>query len=73
MNFKNIAAIILLAFFIIISIQNAEVVPIHLLFWELKISKLLLIILTLIIGIFVGFMIPGLLKKPQPENKEEVK
>ncbi len=73
MNLKSISAIILLALFIIISIQNAEVIPIHLLFWKVEISKLLIIILTLVLGILIGLMTPGLLKKPQPEEKKEIK
>lgn len=73
MNFKSITAIILLALFIIISIQNAEVIPIHILFWKAEISKLLIIILTLVIGLLIGMMIPGLLKKSSKDQKIEVK
>lgn len=73
MNFKSISAIILLALFIIVSIQNAEVIPIHILFWKAEISKLLIIILTLVIGILIGMMIPGLLKKSPKDKKVEIK
>ncbi len=69
MNFKSISAIILLALFIIVSIQNAEVIPIGLLFWKVEISKLLIIILTLVTGILIGMMIPGLLTKSPKEEK----
>ncbi|HMN23427.1 MAG: DUF1049 domain-containing protein [Ignavibacteriaceae bacterium] len=72
MNFKSISAIILLALFIIVSIQNAEVIPIGVLFWKVEISKLLIIILTLVIGILIGMMIPGLLKKSPKDKKVEV-
>ncbi len=72
MNFKSISAIILLALFIIVSIQNAEVIPIGLLFWKVEISKLLIIILTLVTGILIGMMIPGLLKKSPKDKKVEV-
>lgn len=72
MNFKSISAIVLLALFIIVSIQNAEVIPIGLLFWKVEISKLLIIILTLVIGILIGMMIPGLLKKSPKDKKVEV-
>lgn len=72
MNFKSISAIVLLALFIIVSIQNAEVIPIGLLFWKVEISKLLIIILTLVTGILIGMMIPGLLKKSPKDNKVEV-
>lgn len=72
MNFKSISAIVLLALFIIVSIQNAEVIPIGVLFWKVEISKLLIIILTLVIGILIGIMIPGLLKKSPKDKKVEV-
>ncbi len=73
MNFKNISALIFLALFIIVSIQNVEVIPIHIVFWKVEISKLLIIILTLVIGILIGMMIPGLLKKSPKDEKVEVK
>ena len=69
MNFKSISALILLALFIIVSIQNVEVIPIHILLWKVEISKLLIIILTLVIGIWVGMVIPGILNKPKTEAK----
>jgi uncharacterized integral membrane protein len=63
----------LIGFFIIICIQNVEVIPIHFLFWKIEISKLLMLIITLTIGIFVGIFIPGLLKKNQKEEKIDIK
>ena len=73
MNFKNISALILLALFIIVSIQNVEVIPIHILFWKIEISKLLIIILTLVIGILIGMLIPGILNKSPKNEKIEAK
>jgi lipopolysaccharide assembly protein A len=73
MSFKYLVALILLGLFIIVSIQNVEVIPVHFLFWKIEISKLLLLILTLVIGILVGMIIPGLLKKPKKEEKIESK
>lgn len=73
MNFKNIAALILVAIFIIVSIQNVEVISVHFLFWKIDISKLLLLLLTLVIGILVGMVIPGLWKKTKKEEITESK
>lgn len=56
MNAKSIAGLILLALFIIVCIQNVESIPIHFLFWSFNISKLLLLILTFMIGIGIGFI-----------------
>ncbi|MBK7631672.1 MAG: DUF1049 domain-containing protein [Ignavibacteriales bacterium] len=73
MNFKSIATLILLALFIIVSIQNVEVIPVHFLFWKIEISKLLLLILTLVVGILVGIIIPGMLEKPKSGAQIESK
>jgi uncharacterized integral membrane protein len=70
MNFKSIVALILLALFIIVSLQNVEVIPVRFLFWKMEISKLLLLIITLVVGILVGMFIPGLLKKSK--NVEQI-
>ena len=73
MNFKSISILSLLAIFIIVSIQNVEVIPVHFLFWKAEISKLLLLIITLIIGILVGMIIPGFFSKSKKEEQIKVK
>ena len=73
MNFKNISLIILLAVFIIVCIQNVEIVPVHFLFWKVEISKLLLLIITLVVGMLIGMMIPGFFTKSEKEKPTEVK
>jgi uncharacterized integral membrane protein len=72
MNFKNISLIILLALFIIVCIQNVEIIPVHFLFWKVEISKLLLLIITLVVGMIIGMMIPGFFTKSEKENPTEV-
>ena len=73
MNFKNISIIIILALFIIVCIQNVEIVPLHFLFWKTDISKLLLLIITLVVGILIGMIIPGYFSasKKEQQIKEE--
>ncbi len=73
MNFKNISLLILLALFIIVCIQNVEIIPVHFLFWKLEISKLLLLIITLVVGMLIGMMIPGFFTKSKKEKQIEVK
>lgn len=71
MNLKSVSILILLAVFVIVSIQNVEVIPVHFLFWKIEISKLLLLIITLVIGILVGMIIPGFFNKSK--NEEQIK
>jgi len=73
MNFKNIILMILLALFIIVCIQNVEIIPVHFLFWKVEISKLLLLIITLVVGMLIGMMIPGFFTKSEKENLTKVK
>ena len=73
MNFKNISLIILLAVFIIVCIQNVEIIPVHFLLWEVEISKLLLLIITLVVGMLIGMMIPGFFNKSKKDGPTEVK
>jgi len=68
MNFRNISVLILLALFVILSLQNVEIIPVHFLFWKVDISKLLLLIITLVIGILIGMIIPGFFKKSKKEE-----
>lgn len=72
MNFKSISILSLLAIFIIVSVQNVEIVPVHFLFWKAKISKLLLLIITLVLGMLVGMFIPGFFSKSKKEEKIKV-
>lgn len=73
MNFKSISILSLLAIFIIVSIQNVEVIPVHFLFWKAEISKLLLLIIILVIGILVGMIMPGFFNKSKKEEQIKVK
>lgn len=73
MNFKNISLMILLALFIIVCIQNVEIIPVHFLFWKVDISKLLLLIITLVVGMLIGMMITGFFTKSEKENPTKVK
>lgn len=73
MNFKSISILSLLAIFIIVSIQNVEVILVHFLFWKAEISKLLLLIITLVIGILVGMIIPGFFSKSKKEEQIKIK
>ena len=73
MSFKSVTLLILIGLFIIVCIQNVETIPLHFLFWSMNISKLLLLLITLIAGILVGMIIPGMWRKSKEEEKIEVK
>ena len=57
MKAKTIIILILIALFAIILIQNTQVVIVQLFFWKLSMSRIILISLSMLIGLFVGFLI----------------
>lgn len=73
MNFKSLTILFLLGIFIIVCIQNVENIQLHLLFWNFEISKLLLLLITLVVGIVTGMIIPGLFNKSKKEEGLEKK
>jgi len=73
MNIKSISIIVLLALFITVCIQNVEIIPVHFLFWKIEISKLLLLIITLVIGILIGMIIPGFFSRSKKDEQIKVK
>lgn len=72
MNAKSVIILILLGVFIVLCLQNVENITIHFLFWSFAISKLLILSLTFIIGIFIGILMVNILKKEsKPDNKQQ--
>ena len=73
MKAKTIAIVALLLLVAIISIQNAAVVELKLFIWNFSISRILLILLCLIIGMILGYLLsfrkPST-KKHTPEMKK---
>ena len=72
MNFKTIALLILMGLFIIVCIQNIEEIPLHFLMWSTNISKLLLLLIALIVGILAGIILCGMFRKSQKQEKVKV-
>ena len=56
MAYKYMIATILLAFVMIFAVQNAAIVEIRLLFWEVTFPRSLLIFMMLLVGIVIGWV-----------------
>ena len=56
MKTKTVIALILIALFLIILIQNVDVVTLQFLFWEISMSRILFIPFILIIGFILGYI-----------------
>jgi len=59
MNLKMLIVLILAGLAVLFIIQNVAVVEIQLLFWAVQISRSLLILLLLAIGIIIGWFLHG--------------
>ena len=57
MKAKTIVLLVLIGLFLIILIQNTQVVTLQLLpFWEIAISHVILILLAMLIGFILGYI-----------------
>jgi uncharacterized integral membrane protein len=81
---KTIAVLVVVALFVIILIQNMTTVDIQILFWLIKMPKLVLIVVSVFLGWIIGFFSyvlfrrrkekgTSLKKEPKAEKKIEAK
>jgi uncharacterized integral membrane protein len=54
---KTIALLVVIGLFLIILVQNAQVVTLRLLFWKIGISHIILLPLAMFIGFILGFIV----------------
>ena len=53
----TIVILVLVALFVIILVQNTQVVTLRLLFWKIGMSQIILVPLTMLIGFIIGFIV----------------
>jgi uncharacterized integral membrane protein len=61
--------IVVLVLAIIVIVQNTQVVTFRFLFWQVSMSQILQLLLTLIVGFVLGFLIRPLLRKSSSAGK----
>jgi len=71
MRFKTILILIFAAIIVIFSLQNAEITDVKFLFWKLSISRVLVILGSFAIGIFLGILISQKRKITNNNNNKE--
>ena len=67
---KFIIVLVLIALFLIILIQNIQVVTLQLFFWKVGMSQIILIPLTMAIGFVVGFVVSKVTGKQRTRKRE---
>jgi uncharacterized integral membrane protein len=57
MKLKTVIILVIAALFLIILLQNTQVVTLRLYFWQLSMSRIILLVVTLLIGFIVGYIV----------------
>jgi uncharacterized integral membrane protein len=63
MKFKTIMAIVFAIIVVLFSLQNSAITQVEFLFWELSMSRVLVILGSFAIGVLVGILVS--LKRPK--------
>lgn len=70
MKFKQILFVILLILLIILMVQNSHMTKVEFLFWHLDIPTILLLLITAIVGMIIGWFAKMYLgKRKAPSQK----
>jgi len=57
MKAKTTVVLVLIALFVIILIENTQVVSLRLFFWKISMSQIILTPLTILIGFVIGYIV----------------
>lgn len=57
MSFKGVIILVLVVLCLVVFFQNTEVVTFKIFFWELSMSRIVMLLLTLIVGIIIGYVL----------------
>jgi len=57
MRVRSVVILVLLLLFLIVVVQNTEVVSVRVLFWDLTMSRIILLALSLAVGVIIGFLL----------------
>lgn len=70
MKLKGIVILVLAVLCLVVIFQNTEVVAFKLFFWELSMSRIIMLLFTLIIGIIIGYVLTTVLQGKRDRGKD---
>lgn len=73
MRARSVVIIVLLVLFLAVVVQNTEVVAFRLLFWDLEMSRIVLLALSLAVGIIVGFLLGRPWRRKPASSKDKAR
>ena len=65
---KGIIAGLLLVLFLVVLGQNTEVVTLRFLIWKISMSRIVLMLLSMLIGVVMGLVVARLTDSSRPKN-----
>lgn len=68
---KIIIILILIAFFLVIVVQNTQVVEFQLLFWKFAMSRIIVISFMMLIGFVLGYLVARMEKETKKKKQIE--
>ena len=57
MGFKGIVILVLVLVLVIVFIQNREVVDMRILFWAFSMSRIILLVFSMLVGVVIGYFL----------------
>jgi uncharacterized integral membrane protein len=72
MDWKVILVFALVVLFVIIIVQNTEVVSFTFLFWHITMSRIVWLLITFVVGIVAGYVLCTLRSRSQNSSGEEL-
>jgi uncharacterized integral membrane protein len=57
---KTVIILIIFVLFLIVLLQNTQVVILRFLFWEISMSRIIFLAVSLLIGIVIGYVAAGI-------------
>jgi uncharacterized integral membrane protein len=57
MRVRTVVILVLLLLSLVVVVQNTEVVSVRLLFWDLVMSRIILLALSIAVGVIIGFLL----------------
>ncbi len=71
MKTKVIILMIIIILFTVFVSQNTDIVPINVLLWKLEMSTIVLISITFLVGVIIGFILVSMFSVPKKKEKPE--
>jgi uncharacterized integral membrane protein len=67
-NTKTIIVLVIAVLLVIIIVQNTQVVTFRLFFWKIGMSRIILLVLTLVVGFALGYTVAGFGQRKHQSN-----